>query len=288
MQFCSDCGSIVRRGDSHCGDCGTPNPGYRPRPNQGGAISHVGGTPEEVTQRRSLTHKWIVAHWRQYLWPVLCVVALLLAVLLDWPYAYYVLLRLLVCAVSVYSAIDVYRRNPGFWVWAFAANAVLFNPVLPVRMEQSDWEIVNLGDALFFASWMVSSFFRDRKSRDASVSVADDTDRRKENSKSATQQNSDRPQEECVRRSYELLTFWLDSGTRLRVWLKLQDGITIRADRSVVAATPDGFHVQAEGAELRFVIAPTDAQTVSVRSASYRSSDMEDVRWTHCCPGKLA
>lgn len=191
--------------------------------------------------------KWIpyvAAHWREHIAPIVCVVALLLAVVLEWPYAYYVLLRLLVCVVSIYLATQAYRRKLGIWVWAFGANAALFNPVLPLRMEQSDWEIVNLLDAVFLVSWIGTSVYRNFQ-------------------KGATVQGG-RPPEKTVHQAYELLSLWLESQTRLRFWLDLRFGLSIRAEGSVVAATGDGFHLQAEGAELRLVVMPNSARMVKV------------------------
>jgi len=103
------------------------------------------------------------AHWQRYLSVVASILALLLAASasdssllpfsVELPYYYFVLLRLLVCTVSAYSAVRAHKANSGFWMWALGANAILFNPVLPVRMERSDWAVVNLLDALFLLIW---------------------------------------------------------------------------------------------------------------------------------------
>jgi len=64
--------------------------------------------------------------------------------------------------VSVYWAVEMFKQKQTVWAWALGANAVLFNPVLPVHMARSDWEAVNLLDALFMAAFAAVSFYRDR------------------------------------------------------------------------------------------------------------------------------
>jgi|ERR1019366_1015762 hypothetical protein len=98
-----------------------------------------------------------------YLPTIICVVALCLAVPFDWPYAYYVLLRLGVCAVSLYWVVESAKQGRGFWCWAFGANAFLFNPIFPVRMARSDWQIVNVIDAVFLAGWTFWAYAHGQK-----------------------------------------------------------------------------------------------------------------------------
>ena len=76
--------------------------------------------------------------------------ALLLAALTRGPYLFYVLLRLLVCAVSVDWSRRAYGEKRTAWAWIFGGIAVLYNPLLPVHMNRSDWELVNLLTAIFF------------------------------------------------------------------------------------------------------------------------------------------
>ena len=100
---------------------------------------------------------------RKYAPLVGCILALLLAAFSRWPYGFYVLLRLGVCAVSVYWAVEMFKQKQTVWTWALGANAVLFNPVLPVHMARSGWEVVNLLDALFLVAWATASFYRERR-----------------------------------------------------------------------------------------------------------------------------
>jgi hypothetical protein len=55
------------------------------------------------------------------------IVGLLLAAFPSWSYVFYVLLRLGVCAVSIYWAVEMLKQKQTMWAWALGANAVLFN-----------------------------------------------------------------------------------------------------------------------------------------------------------------
>ena len=77
-------------------------------------------------------------------------VMLLLAILPVWPYGYYLLLRLVVCAVGVYAAWYANKhRRPG-WIWTMVLIAILFNPVLPVHLSKGVWVVLDLVIAVVF------------------------------------------------------------------------------------------------------------------------------------------
>jgi hypothetical protein len=92
-----------------------------------------------------------------------CIAVLLLSACFRWPYAFYVLLRLLTCGTSVYWAVEAHKRKSLLWTWLLGANALLFNPILPVRMSRADWSIVNVASALLLVVWGVSSIVKSRK-----------------------------------------------------------------------------------------------------------------------------
>lgn len=103
--------------------------------------------------------------------PILaCVLALLLAAFSRWPYAFYVLLRLGVCTVSLYWAVETFKRQQFAWTWALGANVLLFNPLLPIHMASEQWKIVDLLDAIFLASFTCISFYRDRRTDRSTLS----------------------------------------------------------------------------------------------------------------------
>jgi hypothetical protein len=76
---------------------------------------------------------------------------LLLAIPHTWPYGYYVLLRLVVCAVSLFGAIVAHRHRQGLLA-LFVLIALLFNPILPVHLTKQLWSFINLAVAVFFVA----------------------------------------------------------------------------------------------------------------------------------------
>jgi hypothetical protein len=66
---------------------------------------------------------------------------LLLAKFAIWPYAFYGFLRIVVCLVAIYSALKAKELGRTLWMWIMAGVALAFNPVLPLRMQKSDWEL---------------------------------------------------------------------------------------------------------------------------------------------------
>lgn len=93
----------------------------------------------------------------ELLLPALCVFALIIAAFFSFPYFFYILLRLFICAASVFFALRSHSGKKLFLTWSFGALAVLFNPVLPIRMSRNDWQVVNMLAAIFFVSFVVYS-----------------------------------------------------------------------------------------------------------------------------------
>jgi hypothetical protein len=87
-----------------------------------------------------------------YLTRLAAALMLLLAILPN-PYSYYMLLRVIVCAVGAYSAYIAYQKKEVGWSWAFGIIAALFNPFIPVHLTKEIWMFFNLiSAAVFFAS----------------------------------------------------------------------------------------------------------------------------------------
>ena len=70
--------------------------------------------------------------------------------LLPNPYAYYMLLRLVVCAISAYTAYGYARNNRSRLAWLFGALAVLYNPLAPVYLSRTLWAPIDLATAILF------------------------------------------------------------------------------------------------------------------------------------------
>lgn len=76
---------------------------------------------------------------------------MLLLALAPWPYGYFVFLRLVVCAASVWIAFAVLGRNTNSKIgWAFVAIAILYNPIIRVPLEREIWMVVNVVTAVPF------------------------------------------------------------------------------------------------------------------------------------------
>jgi len=84
-----------------------------------------------------------------------CAVVLLIAAFTRWPYFVYVLLRVFICGSSAYIASKQYSRHRVPLTWLFGAIAVLFNPVVPVKMGRPDWQVVNALTAFIFIAFSV-------------------------------------------------------------------------------------------------------------------------------------
>jgi hypothetical protein len=88
---------------------------------------------------------------------------LLLAAFSHWPYFFYVLLRVTICAIALYLAYNSLSTARKAWAWVFGAVAFLFNPMIPMRMHRSDWSNVNVIVAIIFVSWIAASLMRSRE-----------------------------------------------------------------------------------------------------------------------------
>lgn len=74
-------------------------------------------------------------------------------------YGYYTLLRWVVCGVSAFAAFRASERGGNGWVWVLAIIALLFNPIVPVRINRGTWALVDVGVAVIL---LISIFTADR------------------------------------------------------------------------------------------------------------------------------
>lgn len=83
------------------------------------------------------------------------------AVLLFWAitshrYGFFQLLRVVVTASAILAAAGAYcdsgilYARPRVWLWWFVGCAVLFNPLLPVRLDRASWQIADGAAGLLF------------------------------------------------------------------------------------------------------------------------------------------
>jgi hypothetical protein len=109
-------------------------------------------------KRRAELGVWFQTHGQvktETIYSGVCAAVLLIAAFTEWPYFMYVLLRVFICGSSAYIASKLYSRHRVPLTWLFGAIAVLFNPVLPVRMARSDWQATNVLAAIIFIAFSV-------------------------------------------------------------------------------------------------------------------------------------
>ncbi|MGE4183208.1 MAG: DUF6804 family protein [Limisphaerales bacterium] len=93
-----------------------------------------------------------------YFWARVVAIVMLLAAVGPWPYDYFTLLRLVVCAVTAFGAYRAYehrqttsttwRTRQQGWVLALAVIAFLFNPLVPIHLERGTWMVIDVSVAL--------------------------------------------------------------------------------------------------------------------------------------------
>lgn len=69
---------------------------------------------------------------------------MLLIALGDLPYSYYQLLRIVVCGVSIFLIWYFIQVKIEWLGWLFIVPAILFNPIFPVYMDKSAWQLLDL------------------------------------------------------------------------------------------------------------------------------------------------
>ena len=69
---------------------------------------------------------------------------LVAATTLPLPYAYYTVLRWVVCAGALAFAIAGDKCRQGWAVFVFYAIAILFNPLWPIHMHRGEWRVADL------------------------------------------------------------------------------------------------------------------------------------------------
>jgi len=70
---------------------------------------------------------------------------LVLGAVLTWPYAYFSLLRVVVCGCAAYLAWLLFESERAGWGVALGGVALLFNPFLPVYLTRGIWQVIDVG-----------------------------------------------------------------------------------------------------------------------------------------------
>lgn len=81
---------------------------------------------------------------------LICSLLLLLA-LVDLPIGYYTLLRIVVTIGAVIVVITEFSNGFNFWVISFGLIAILFNPLIPVYLNDKEaWMPIDIIAAILF------------------------------------------------------------------------------------------------------------------------------------------
>ncbi|MFY9853888.1 MAG: DUF6804 family protein [Terracidiphilus sp.] len=84
---------------------------------------------------------------------ILGAVLLLIASVGKYPYGFYVVLRLVITVGAVYWAWRVDKIGQRAWTWIFASIAILLNPFLPIHMQRTEWQPIDLCLGIFLIGW---------------------------------------------------------------------------------------------------------------------------------------
>lgn len=71
---------------------------------------------------------------------------LLVFALVPLPYGFYMLLRLIVCAVSVWLAYEQWKQDDAIsaWVVVLIFIALVYNPIISIHLTREIWSMINL------------------------------------------------------------------------------------------------------------------------------------------------
>lgn len=90
--------------------------------------------------------KKVYSFTKQRIWipQLIAILMLLWALYPDNPYGYYNLLRVICCAVCVYLCVQGIVLENKTWPWILGVTAVIYNPIIPVKMARAIWTVVNI------------------------------------------------------------------------------------------------------------------------------------------------
>ena len=60
------------------------------------------------------------------------------------PYGYYILLRIVCCAVCAYLALTAAGTGKTQWTWILGIFAVIYNPIVRIHLTREIWSVVNV------------------------------------------------------------------------------------------------------------------------------------------------
>ncbi len=77
--------------------------------------------------------------------------ALLILGLVNLPIGYYTFLRIVVTIGAIAIVVDELKNGVNFWVIAFGLITILFNPLLPIYLnDKATWMPIDIACAILF------------------------------------------------------------------------------------------------------------------------------------------
>lgn len=77
---------------------------------------------------------------------------MLLLAVLEMPYGYYTLLRIVATGTFAFAAVVAYGRSYAYLPWIYGLLAALFNPVILVSLPKETWQAVDIAAASFLVA----------------------------------------------------------------------------------------------------------------------------------------
>lgn len=75
---------------------------------------------------------------------------LLIIAIGSHPYSYYQILRWIIAGSSIYSGWVFSELKLHNWAWAFFIIGILFNSIIPVYLDKSTWQLIDIVVAIVF------------------------------------------------------------------------------------------------------------------------------------------
>ena len=88
----------------------------------------------------------------------------------DWPFGYYQVLRIAIIALSLAILHREWGSSRSGWLLFAGAAAILFNPLLPLKMDKGHWSLPDLIFAAGFTAYGLQSLSR-RAAKMVSMSI---------------------------------------------------------------------------------------------------------------------
>lgn len=146
MKFCKNCGESCIQTMVLCASCGSRDFTKRNLPPQDATkINETKSSNSYQSIHNMYFKEKNIAYALAF---IFCIIALL-----PMPYGFYILLRLVITIVAIFSIIELKKEGSQLWYF-FIGVAILFNPIFPIYLSKSIWMPIDLIVAGSFV-WMI-------------------------------------------------------------------------------------------------------------------------------------